>query len=137
MASTRMLYFSITEVRGTIKKTLETENKITRVAIDESFADVSFNLKIDINYKKLRNQIWITILLDLIFDIDQKSRIKNPKNQLQIARKTWNLVLLIQKCILCLIQKETTLFSINGRHIAYLSGGSRKSLEVSCFILLT
>ena len=137
MASTRMLYFSITEVRGTIKKTLETKNKITRVAIGESFADVSFNLKIDINYKKLRNQNWITILLDLIFEIDQKSRIKNPKNQLQIARETWNLVLLIQKCILCLIQKEITLFSINGRHIAYLSGGSRKSLEVSCFILLT
>ena len=131
-----MLYFSISEVRGTIKKTLETKNKITRVATDESFADVSFNLKIDINYKKLRNQIWITILLDLIFEIDQKSRIKNPKNQLQIARETWNLVLLIQKCTLCLIQKETTLFSINGRQIAYLSGGSRKSLEVSCFILL-
>lgn len=36
-----MLCFSITEVRETIKKTLEIKNKITRVAIDESFADVS------------------------------------------------------------------------------------------------
>lgn len=47
VTNTRIFFFSITEIRGTIKKNLETTNKFTRVAIDESFVGVLFNLEID------------------------------------------------------------------------------------------